>query len=381
MKKSIIIAVLTAFIMVMTAGCTSKTQSSNTSAQKTQEVKTFTFYSTGSQNVEAIWKKVIPMFEAKYPQYKVKHVHVPSGSTSNQALTDKIYAAKQAGKDAEIDIFEGSLSDIVRGNQQGIWHKFTESEVPNIKNINDQYRKLSKDYAVTHRASSVIIAYNSEKVPNPPKTANELYDWIKKNPGRFAYNDPTTGGSGDSFVQTTIYNQLPPEAFYKDDPSIIKEWKKGFDLLKELGKYVYGNGIYPKKNQGTLDLLASGEAWIIPAWSDMVLQQKAAKTLPESIKMYQLDPPLTGGPSYLMLSEISKNKEAAFAFLNYILEVEPQLVFVNDMYGYPGIKWELLPSEVQEKFKDVAKEYRVPQIGTLGKEMQKMWQEQVAAGK
>jgi putative spermidine/putrescine transport system substrate-binding protein len=377
MKKITAIVAMIAVSVSMMAGC-AKTKP--TTGTNSTEQKTFTLYSTGSQNVEEMWKKIIPKFEAKFPQYKVKHVHVPAGSTSNQALTDKIYAAKQAGKDPEMDIMELGLNDLVRGNQQGLWHKFTESEISNLKNVNDQYRRLSNDFAINHRASSVVLAYNSEKVPNPPKTASELYDWIKKNPEKFAYNDPSTGGSGDSFVQTAVYNQLPDEAFSKSDPSVKAQWQKGLDLLKDLGKYVYGKGIYPKKNQGTLDLLASGEIWMAPAWSDQVQQQVNAKTLPTSIKMAQIQPAFTGGPSYLMMSETTKNKDAALAFLNFILESEIQSMFVNDMQGYPGIKWELMPKEIYEKFKDVASGYRVANIGDLGKDLQKMWQEQVAAG-
>jgi putative spermidine/putrescine transport system substrate-binding protein len=96
--------------------------------------------------------------------------------------------------------------------------------------------------------------------------------------------------------------------------------------------------------------------------------------------MAQIQPAFTGGPSYLMMSETTKNKDAALAFLNFILESEIQSMFVNDMQGYPGIKWELMPKEIYEKFKDVASGYRVANIGDLGKDLQKMWQEQVAAG-
>ena len=378
MKKITALVTIIAVSFSMMAGCSKvkPTTSGNTSVEK----KAFTLYSTGSQNVEGIWKTIVPKFEAKFPQYKVNHVHVPAGSASNQVFTDKIYAAKQAGKESDIDVFEAGLGDLQRGNEQGIWHKFTESDVPNLKNINEHYRKLTNDLAINHRASSVVLAYNSEKVPNPPKTADELYNWIRNNPEKFAYNDPTTGGSGGSFVETTIYNQLPEEAYYKSDPSIIKEWQKGFDLLKDLGKYVYGKGIYPKKNQGTLDLLSSGEVWMVPTWSDMVLQQLNAKTLPATIKMTQITPAFTGGPTCLMMSETSKNKEAAQAFLNFILEPEIQSIFVNDMQGYPGIKWELMPLEIYNKFKDVAKDYRVPSIGNLSSQLSKMWQEQVAAG-
>ncbi len=102
--------------------------------------------------------------------------------------------------------------------------------------------------AVPYRSSAVVLAYNSDKVKDVPNTLDELYDWIRKHPQKkFAYNDPSTGGSGNSFVMTTLYKSLPEEAIHNSDPGIEKQWDQGFALLKDLGKSVYGKGIYPKK--------------------------------------------------------------------------------------------------------------------------------------
>lgn len=144
--------------------------------------------------------------------------------------------------------------------------------------------------AVPYRSSSVLLAYNSEKVPSPPTTLDDLYAWIHEHPGRFAYNDPATGGSGESFVLTTLYKSLPEDAIHNQDPNIMKEWDKGFEQLKSLGKDMYQKGVYPKKNQGTLDLLANGEVDMIPAWSDMALEQINKKLLPETTKLAQIEP-------------------------------------------------------------------------------------------
>ena len=43
-----------------------------------------------------------------------------------------------------------------------------------------------------YRGTTVVLAYASEKVTNPPTTMDELVEWMKENPGRFAYNTPGT---------------------------------------------------------------------------------------------------------------------------------------------------------------------------------------------
>ena len=92
---------------------------------------------------------------------------------------------------------------------------------------------------------------------------------IKEHPGRFAYNTPSSGGAGGSFVTTSIYNFMDESALTSSDPANKEQWGQGFELLKELHPYMYkssGKVVYPNKNQGTLDLLANKEVDMIPAW-------------------------------------------------------------------------------------------------------------------
>ncbi|GJM81966.1 hypothetical protein HMSSN139_44620 [Paenibacillus sp. HMSSN-139] len=225
----------------------------------------------------------------------------------------------------------------------------------------------------------MVLAYDSTKITNPPKTLDELLSWIKANPGQFAYNDPSTGGSGSSFVQTVIYKDLPEEDIHNSDPSVMAKWDTGFQTLKELGKYVYGDGIYPKKNQGTLDLLMNGEVSLIPAWSDMVLQQINEGLLPDTVKMQQITPGFNGGPTYLMVNGESDKKEAIYQFLDFVLSPEAQTVIVEKMNGFPGIELANMPQETQAKFDGVAEGFRTFNIGDLGTEINKRWQSDVAA--
>ncbi|WP_199624605.1 extracellular solute-binding protein [Paenibacillus alkalitolerans] len=319
------------------------------------------------------------MFEEKNKNVKVKLVHIPSGQ-GGQSTLDRLLAAKEAGqKSVDIDLYEAGINDLLVGEKNGLFHKLDTESIPNIAKVDENYMKDVNSMAIPYRASSVILAYNGEKVANPPQTAEQLYEWIRSNPSRFAYNDPATGGSGSSFVVTAIYNFLPPEAMHSQDPAIMEQWDQGFNLLKELHPFMYMEGIYPKKNQGTLDLLANGEVDMIPAWSDMALEQINKKLLPETTKLTQIEPAFTGGPTLLMIPEMSAKKEATYQFLDFVLSQEAQVVIVNNMFGYPGIKWSEMPGDLQKKFESVAKGYRQFQGGELGSEINKRWQEEVAA--
>jgi putative spermidine/putrescine transport system substrate-binding protein len=374
LKKGVSLALASLLMVGALAGCGST--GANTASSKKQDE--FSFYFTGSLNVKNLWETLVPMFEKANPNIKVKMVYIDSG-TGGASTLDRIIAAKQANqKSGDVDLYESSLSDVLKGTKNELWTSFDTKKIPNLSKIDESKWKNLKGEGIPYRASAVILAYNSAKVKTPPKTATELYDWIRKNPGRFAYNDPSTGGSGDSFVQTAIYNFLPPEANTNSDPSMMSQWDKGFALLKELHPFMYQKGVYPKKNQGTLDLLNNGEVDMIPAWSDQALEALDKKLLPDTIKMTQIDPSFTGGPTYLMAPKLSEHQDSVATFLNFVLTPDAQKVIVEKMFGYPGIKWEEMPQELKTKFKDVAGGYRTFSLGDLGKEIQKRWQKDVA---
>ncbi|CAH1232365.1 hypothetical protein PAECIP111891_07003 [Paenibacillus allorhizoplanae] len=375
MKKRLNVALASVLVLSTLVGCSSGANKPASGSQKQDE---FQFYFTGSLNVKQLWETLIPMFEKANPNIKVKMVYIDSGS-GGQSTIDRITAAKQANqKSGDIDLYESSLSDLTKGMKGDLWASFDKAKIPNLSKIDENNLKNLDGKGIPYRASAVVLAYNSAKVTNPPKTADELYDWIRKHPGRFAYNDPATGGSGDSFVQTAIYNFLPPEANTSQDPKWMEQWSKGFSLLKELHPSMYQKGVYPKKNQGTLDLMANGEVDMIPAWSDQGLEQISKKLLPETTKLTQISPSFTGGPTYLMAPKLSEHLDSVAKFLDFVLTPDAQTVIIQKMYGYPGIKWSEMPSKLRDEFKDVAAGYRTFNLGDLGKEIQKRWQQEVA---
>ncbi|WP_025677650.1 extracellular solute-binding protein [Paenibacillus massiliensis] len=372
---------------VVLAGCGGGAATSNsatgtgpaTSSGASGEKTSFNFYFTGSQNVKDLWDTLVPMFEEQNKEVDVNMVYIPSG-TGAEPTYDRILAAKQAGKGSgDIDLYEDGINFVNQGTKDGVWEQLSKDAIPNLANVKEQTMQDVDSYAIPYRSSAVVLAYDSTKVTNPPTTLDELLTWIKANPGQFAYNDPSTGGSGSSFVQTVIYKDLPEEDIHNSDPAVMQKWDSGFATLKDLGQYVYGDGIYPKKNQGTLDLLMNSEVSIIPAWSDMVLQQLNEGLLPDTVKMQQITPGFNGGPTYLMVNKESDKKEAINQFLDFVLSPEAQAVVVDKMNGFPGIELDKMPQETQDKFNGVADGFRTFNIGDLSTEINKRWQNEVAA--
>ena len=235
--------------------------------------------------------------------------------------------------------------------------------------------------------TAVMLAYNSETVENPPATADELYQWIKDNPGRFAYCDPSTGGSGYTFVTTAIYNQLPDEARMSPDTKWetehTAEWDNAFALMAELHPYLYqtaGKVQYPMKNAGSLDLLATKQIDMTPAFVNMVLSQKNMGTMPESIKLQPIEPAFSGALAGFCIPKIAKDQEAALSVIDYYLSYEAQAIGWNTMYASPVVDTAKLENLDHADWLEETNmdELRYFSIGMIQKDIVVRWAEEIA---
>ncbi|WP_234117569.1 extracellular solute-binding protein [Clostridium hydrogenum] len=375
--STVLVTLTTVSLLLTGCGQASKTNGAAKSA-------TINIYAGGSDNVRTTWESVISAFDAKNPNIKVKLQFIPSGTGAQSAIDKEIAAEKAGQKQTDMDIIEASDDDISRLFKEAgknTLTTLTSKDIPNISNI--KFKSSSGgDKAMVFRGTTVVLAYNSDKVKNVPKTDKELYSWIKAHPGRFAYNDPTTGGAGESFLVTAVYNSLPKEAIMSDDTKWEAQWTEGFNLLKELHPYMYkasGKVQYPVKNQGTLDLLANGQVDIIPAWADMTLDALDKGTLPKSVKIAQIQPELNGGGEDLVIPSKSKNKEAAEKFLDFVASADGQGIFVSKMKAIPVIDEAKLPKASIKVLQGLQiSKFRAYSIGDLSKDLNKKWQDEIA---
>lgn len=372
-----------------TAASTASSTDAGTAAAASGEKQTVTLWATGSDNVRAIFETLTEDFNnnSEYKdQYQVELQFMLSG-TGTQSMTDMLVAAYQGKqKDTDFDIVDlggDDLSKIVAQIGEESLEKLDETKVPNRKNIKSE-SALATDYTQAYRGTTVILAYDSEKVPNPPKTMDELVEWMKANPGRFVYNTPGTGGAGDSFARTAVYNFIDDaSAMTSDDPKWEEQWNEGFEFLKEINPYMYQSGgtvVYPNKNQGALDLLNQGEIDMCPMWADMVLSQRNAGQIKDSIKITQISPAFTGSLQTLAVPTIGSHKEGAYAFMNYMCSDAAQQILVSQMAAIPLVDTANLDMKGFEDVQNLdVSSFRVMSIGTLSTDFNQKWDDEIAS--
>lgn len=349
MKK--ILALVLALLMVLSmAACGAKEESTTQAGgEKTEggELPTITIWSTGSQNVADTFNELIKLYNAK-PERKanVELQFILSGS-GEQGLSNRYGAAWKADKYDNFDMiaengssFQGIIYEC--GEDEGAFLDIDTSKLPNFANVK-MTPSIYANKLVPYRGTTVVFAYDSAKLPEPPQTWDELTEWIKANPGRFTYNDPDTGGAGGSFLTCALYRLIDdPDAFTNaSDPKYQGMVDAGFAWLEEIHPYTYTSGghiQYPVKNQGSLDLLASGEAWLIPAWADNVLKGLSEGTLPSTVKMYQMsDLSLTGTDVDIGICAKTPYADECYDFINFVISAEGQKLLVEFMKAVPVI--------------------------------------------
>lgn len=382
MKKFLSVLVA-AMLMVSLVACGSGNTDSG-------ELPTVTFWTTGSQNVSDAFTAVFAKYNAKADRKANVDFQFVLSGTGDSSLASRLAAAYQTGqKKTGFDVIATNGSDfqsyVDEAGSEDLFIKLDTSKLKNYANVK-MTASVMADKIVPYRGTTVVLAYDSAKVANPPKTWDELTAWIKANPGRFSYNTPDSGGAGQAFVYNSIYRFIDDEAARtSNDPKYAEMYDAGFSYLAEIHPYLYQSGghvQYPVKNQGALDLLASGEIWITPAWADGTLNALEAGTLPDTVKMYQLsDGALTGTDVDMAITSIGiDNDDACYDVMDYIISVEAQQLFVDNMKAVPVIDSSLL--EQTDSVKAVSAlnpaDFRILSIGNLGTTIRDRWTSDIA---
>jgi len=369
------------------AACASTSSSSRASSASTaaadSQVVTLTLATDLAQPIAGTnllpWQNVwVPAFEKAYPNIHVKVIG-DVNSSDDQALYDRIVAAERAHQAPPVDMTDASiLPELVT---QGYGVKVTSSEVPNLGEVYPSQMQLVRYEATPFRGSAVVLAYNSEKVTDPPHTLDALMAWIKAHPGKFTYCPPSTGGSGEGFVQDVVSQGVPEaqQVQFLDSyqPSLEASWSSGFEELASLGPDIYRGGFYPSGNVAVLNLLANNSIWMAPVWSDQSHAALASGLLPPYIHFLQLAPPLPGSPSYVMVLKGSAHQKQAFEFVNFMLSAPEQELVAKYMHGFPGVRWSDAPAQVRSEFRGISSGYGLPWDAQFTNDLAEQWQAKV----
>jgi putative spermidine/putrescine transport system substrate-binding protein len=196
-----------------------------------------------------------------------------------------------------------------------------------------------------------VFLYDSEKVPQPPKTFAELKNWIKENPGKFTYPDPADF-TGNAFLRHLLYEAVggPEKLLQKgyDKQFVENEANEMWEYLNEIKPYLWRKGeTYPASLPDLDRLYSQGEVWMTMGYNE-ARAEKLIKdgVFPKSTRSFVLESGAIGNTHFLAIPFNSPNKAGAMVTINFLLSPQAQLEKFSSTYW--GENMSLDPNKLSE---------------------------------
>jgi putative spermidine/putrescine transport system substrate-binding protein len=201
-----------------------------------------------------------------------------------------------------------------------------------------------------------MFSYDPSKVTEVPKTAEDLLEWCKENPGKFMYARPANSGPGRALLMGLPY------ILGDEDPKDPETWDKTWAYLKELDQYI---DYYPTGTGVTFRELGEGTRWMLASHLGWDMNQRILGTIPENFQAFQLE-----NSTFIADTQFSvlpkglsdDQRNAALAMIDWIMTPEMQAYTYDSGYFFPGpaiegITMDMAPTEMREKNEAAYREY------------------------
>jgi putative spermidine/putrescine transport system substrate-binding protein len=253
-------------------------------------------------------------------------------------LVGKVKAQQNANR-VDIDLVLTGVDGLSAGIEQGLWNPLLTKYRDRLPGVQDYLpgaaamQKLAGDsgVTVTYYPSGPLIEFLPAKVPNPPKTAQDLLAYAKANPGAVQYARPSNSGPGRTFLMGLPY--LLGDSDPKDPTA---GWDKTWAYLAELNKYVR---LYPSSTGETMKNLANGSAKIIASTTGWDINPRVLGTVPKEAAVGTLEGFhwVTDAHYAVVPKGVSTDKQSAvLLLLAHMLTKEQQAKAYDKGYFYPG---------------------------------------------
>jgi putative spermidine/putrescine transport system substrate-binding protein len=279
-------------------------------------------------------------------------------------LPAKLKAQQAAGR-VDIDLVLTGTDALAAGLDQGIWTDLSpyKADLPNLESVYIpqafKMQAMAKDHGVvvSYYPSGPLIEYMPDRVPTPPKTAEELLAWTKANKNKFIYARPSNSGPGRTFLMGLPY--LLKDADPRDPE---KGWDKTWAFLEELGQNIeyYASGTTQtmrELGEGTRDIVVTTTGWDI---NPRVLGTVPAEAEVGTLAGFHW---VTDAHYMVVPKGVSEEKLAVLLdLMNFMLTPESQAYAYDQGYFYPGPAVKDVPlSMAPQESQDAIKEYGRPQ--------------------
>lgn len=348
MRRPKFLALVLVFVMLLgLCGCKSETAPEVIEAAFDEAGRpVVNLWVEGSQEEEMAFTELAEAYNALPDRKATVQLRFLRSGVFDAGISARYSEAYAAGEYRGFDIIVGDPSGFMKtvaacGSEEAL-AVIDPGKLPNLAGAKLQ-PSVYPDRLVAYRANSAVFAYDSAKIPQPPQTWEELSQWIMANPGRFTYSDPDFGDAGNAFLTVALHRLMGDPAAFTDPANgkWIGQTDPGFAWLAQIHPSLYASGgriQYPAKDIAALELLSSGEVWMVPAMVDDVLRGLDQQTLPATVKLCQLtDYALPGSDTDMAICATTHAADGCYDFLNFVLSTQGQQLLVASLKTIPAV--------------------------------------------
>jgi putative spermidine/putrescine transport system substrate-binding protein len=264
-------------------------------------------------------------------QYGVTLRFLPTNDVAD--IVNKLLNEKGAGKTSggTIDLVWINGENFRTAKQGGVlWGPFAEA-LPNVKHFAEGARQRDfgtpvEGYEAPYQRAQFVIAYDTARVPDPPRSIEKLREWIKTHPGRFTYLAPPDF-TGSAFIRHILLFYLKRDSTGGpfngefDEQRYQRASAATIAYLNEIKAYLWRKGeTYPTSPKEADRLFANSEIDFTMSYGPSFASEHIARgEYPPTTRTFVFDEGTIGNYSYLAIPFNASNPAGALVVINHLM--------------------------------------------------------------
>ena len=316
----------------------------------------------GDERVNAyVDERVVPAAE----RLGVELRRVPVADTAD--AVQRVVAQRRAGKESggAVDLIWINGENFAAGKRAGLWLEEWMDTLPNARYLDLEDPTVVRDFQVPVDGQEApwtravfVYAHDTARVPEPPRTFDELLAWAAGHPGRFTYPAPPDF-TGSAFVRQVVQAMGEDEAF---------------GYLRRLKPLMYREGeVLPKSEAELNELFASGQVDFAMSYDASFVQSAVRRgQFPRSARPVLLEGGALTNVSFVTIPADAAHRAGAQVVANLLLEPALQAAKADPRaLGHPTVlDLDRLPAAARERFAAAASSpYLLEDFGELRAEL------------
>ena len=308
--------------------------------------------------------------------------HVKLSETAD-AIT-RILAEKASGKTSggSVDLIWVNGENFAKMKREGLlrddaWAfalpNFAYTNAENLPGIMTDFGTPTDGLESPWGRAQLVFGYDSAHLPEPPRSAAALADWIKANPGRFSYPKPPDF-TGTSFLKQILLETTPNRAQFMQPADAVDTETALAPLwawLDQVHPHLWRGGkAFPANYTALVQLLGDGEIAIAMAFNPTEFSGGIAQgILPDSVRSYIHDAGTLANVHFVAIPFNANAPEAAMQVANFLLSPKAQLRKADsEIWGDPTVlDMDALPDAFRQKFLELPRGVATLAESDLGK--------------